>query len=74
MQDNKMTVTLWAEITEIDENQSENLNGGNGHFNLYIAGGIGSVQQNGNDGLQVNVLSKGYAPRGCGYHRPYYRC
>jgi hypothetical protein len=67
MKDNKMTIKLWTEIVEIDDSQAENLNGGSGYFNLYIGGGIGSVQQNGNDGVQINVMPKGYAPRGYGW-------
>jgi hypothetical protein len=70
MKDNKMTVKLWAEIAEvatIDDDRAENLNGGSGYFNLYVNGGIGSVQQNGNDGVQINVLPKGYAAKRYGW-------
>jgi hypothetical protein len=73
MKDNHMTVKSWSEIVEVNDEFAENLNGGSGHFNLYINGGIGSLQQNGKDGLQVNVLSKGYASN-CYSHGKYYGC
>jgi hypothetical protein len=72
MNNNQMTATaLWNEITEV---QSENLNGGSGHggynpINVNIGGGVGSVQINGGDGSQVNLLPTGEAAR---YnYRPY---
>jgi hypothetical protein len=63
-----MTANLW---NELDESQSENLNGGYyGYTSQYIsiAGGVGSLQVNGGDGYQFNVYPVGKAPQ----YRPYY--
>ncbi len=73
MNDNKLTVKSWDEITEIDESQSQNLNGG-GYSSQYIgvsiSGGVGSLQVNGGNGTQINLLPKGKAPS---YRYGYYR-
>jgi hypothetical protein len=72
MNNNTTTVKLWNEITEI---QSEHLNGGHGYsyISLNIGGGVGSVQVNGGDGSQINILPSGKAPSygyyGYGYRR-----
>ena len=58
MTNNQMTVKLWAEI---DDNQAENLNGG--YLNIYIAGGVGAVQQNAGDGTQLNLVPIGKGPK-----------
>ena len=69
-----MTVKLW---NELDESQSENLNGGGYGYgygytyvspSISIAGGVGSIQQNGGDGYQLNIYPVGKAPQ----YRPYY--
>lgn len=72
MNNNAMTVKLWDEITEV---QSETLNGGSGGYNpisINIGGGVGSVQVNGGDGSQFNILPTGKGPnRGYGFYRGY---
>jgi hypothetical protein len=64
-----MTANLW---NELDESQSENLNGGYyyGYTSQYISigGGVGSLQVNGGDGSQLNIYPVGKAPN----YRPYY--
>jgi hypothetical protein len=67
MNNAQMTVKLWAEL---DENQAENLNGGYYYpsLNVNIAGGVGAFQQNAGDGVQLNVLPIGKAPK----KYPYY--
>jgi hypothetical protein len=76
MSNELMTVKLWDEL---DESHSESLNGGYGYgygyggynytsSSIYISGGVGSLQQNGGDGTQINVNSVGKAPQ----YRPYY--
>ncbi len=68
MNNDLMTVELWAEL---DDNQAENLNGGYGYgyptLNISIGGGVGALQQNAGDGVQLNVLPIGKAPK-----YPYY--
>jgi hypothetical protein len=76
MNNELMTVKLWNELDEI---QTENLNGGGGYgygyggynytsLNISIGGGVGSIQQNAGDGVQFNLNSVGKAPQ----YRPYY--
>ena len=74
MNNELMTVKLW---NELDESQSENLNGGGYGYgygytyvspSIYISGGVGSIQQNGGNGTQINVEPVGKAP-----NYPYYR-
>jgi CubicO group peptidase (beta-lactamase class C family) len=78
MNDNKMTVKLWDEITE---SQSENLNGGSGYgygysynpTSINFNGGVGAVQINGGDGTQVNFDPTGKGPvNRYGYGRRYH--
>jgi hypothetical protein len=72
MNNDLMTVNLlWAEL---DDDLAENLNGGSDstYLNISIAGGVGSVQQNGDDGYQSNY-SVGNAPYYYPYYYPYYR-
>jgi hypothetical protein len=67
----KTTVKLWAEVTEISESQSENLNGGYDYTSLYIgiSGGVGAIQVNSGNGAQINLQPKGNAPQ---YRYGYY--
>jgi hypothetical protein len=65
MNDNQMTVKSWDEIAEIDDRQAENLNGGGYSYQyvgVNIAGGVGSLQVNGGNGTQLNILPTGKAP------------
>ncbi|WP_310488422.1 hypothetical protein [Chamaesiphon sp. VAR_69_metabat_338] len=70
MNNELVTAKLW---NELDESQTENLNGGGGYgygyspnLNISIAGGVGSLQQNAGDGYQFNVYPVGKASK------PYY--
>ena len=66
MNNELMTVQLW---NELNDNQAENLNGGYyyPYLNISIGGGVGAIQQNAGDGVQLNVLPVGKAPK-----YPYY--
>ncbi len=72
MNNELMTVNLW---NELDETQSENLNGGYYGYtyqSIYIAGGVGSIQVNGGDGTQINLGSVGKGPKYTYGYYPYY--
>jgi hypothetical protein len=71
MKDHQMTVKSWDEIAQLDDCQAENLNGGGygyQYINVNIAGGVGSLQVNGGDGTQLNILPIGKAPKRYGYY------
>jgi hypothetical protein len=76
MNDNKMTVKLWAQIVEVDADRAENLNGGSGHGcrSVYVgvSGGMGPLQINGVDGTQLKIQPKGKGLRYYSYYRPGY--
>ncbi len=69
MNNNQMTVKLWAEL---DDNQSEDLNGGYAYQPISIAGGVGALQVNGNGGTQINLVPIGKAPVYLPYFFGYY--
>lgn len=46
--------TLWAKI---DDDRAANLNGGAGTMKLYIGGGIGAAQPDGDDEALLKTLS-----------------
>jgi hypothetical protein len=54
----KTTVNWWYQASELDDHQSENLNGGSGFLSVSISGGLGAVQINKSNGDQVNLSSK----------------
>jgi hypothetical protein len=67
MNNDLMTVNLWSEL---DDSQAENLNGGYyaPYLNISIGGGVGAIQQNAGDGVQLNVYPVGKGPK----YYPYY--
>jgi hypothetical protein len=54
----KTTVNWWHQASELDDRQSENLNGGSGFASVSISGGLGAVEINKSNGAQINLISK----------------
>ena len=54
----KTTVNWWHHAPEVDERQSENLNGGSGLASISISGGLSALQINSSNGAQINLSSE----------------
>ena len=54
----KTTVNWWHQAAELNDRQSENLNGGSGFLSVSILGGLNSVEINKSDGVQVGLTTK----------------
>lgn len=54
----KTTVNWWHQASELNDHQSENLNGGSGLASIFISGGLGALQINSANGAQINVTSE----------------
>lgn len=54
----KTTVNWWHHAPEIDEQRSEELNGGSGFASIFVSGGLGALQINSSDGAQINLRAE----------------
>jgi hypothetical protein len=54
----KTTINWWHQAPDLNDHQSENINGGSGFTSISIAGGVSVVQINSSDGAQINLGSK----------------
>ena len=54
----KTTVSWWHQASELDDRQSENINGGSDFASVSITGGLGTVEINKSNGAQINLSSK----------------
>jgi hypothetical protein len=54
----KTTINWWHQAPELDDNQSENLNGGSGFASVSISGGLGNVEINKSDGARISLKSE----------------
>ena len=64
----KTTVNWWHQAAELNDRQSENLNGGSGFVSVSILGGLNSVEINKSDGVQVSLTAKHGTLRYSRYH------
>jgi hypothetical protein len=66
----KIKIDWWHQAPELNDRQSENLNGGSdcAAFSVGISGGIGAIQINDSNGAQINLNSKHSPVRYRGYH------
>jgi hypothetical protein len=66
----KMTINWWRQTSELNDHQSENLNGGSNYTSISvgISGELGPVQINSSNGAQINLNSKNSTVRYRGYH------
>ncbi len=66
----KTTVNWWHQASELDDRQSEKLNGGSGFTSVSISGGLDAVEINRSNGAQIYLRSK----NGTLQYRSYRNC
>ena len=54
----KTTVNWWHQAAELNDRQSENINGGSGFLSVSVIGGLNSVEINKADGDQLNLTAR----------------
>ena len=54
----KTTVNWWHQAPELNDHQSENLNGGSGFMSVSISGGLDNVEINKGNGERINLTAK----------------
>ena len=54
----KTTVNWWHRATELNDHQSENLNGGSGFMSVSILGGLNTVEINKDNGERIKLTAK----------------
>lgn len=70
----KTTVNWWHQASELNDNQSEHLNGGSGLTSISISGGLGAIQINSSNGAQINLSSKNSTLKYRSYHNRHGYC